>query len=125
MWFSFSGVGNVTGVVITEDDTDPSNLTVMVEWTEPGNGGGCACISHYAIAIDDQEIGTTGQCGAAQVVVPEIEVGEGCIDHSLTITPVLQTGASEERSRSDPADFPFGETSKLLATTMYIALKGL
>ena len=120
----FTGVGQVTGVVITEDDTDPTNLTVVVEWTEPGYGGGCTCISHYTIAIDGQEISTTGQCGDPEVVIPESEVGQGCSNHSLIITPVLQTGTSEESSRSDIAEFPFGETSTLLTTTMYIALKG-
>ena len=108
----------MTGVVITEDDTDLSN--VAVRWTEPENGGGCACISHYTIAIDGQEITTTGLCGDPQVVIPESEVGEGCIDHSLIITPVLQTGTSKESSRSDLAEFPFGETSKLLTATMYL-----
>ena len=110
----------MTGVVITEDDTDPTNLAVLVEWTEPENGGGCACISHYTIAIDGQEITTTGLCGDPQVVIPESEVGEGCIDHSLTITSVLLTGTSKENSRSDLAEFPFGETSTLLTTTMYL-----
>ena len=113
MWYSFTGVGQVTGVVITEDDTDPTNLAVLVEWTEPENGGGCACISNYSIAIDGQEISTTGQCGDPQVVVPESEVGGRCDDHSLTITPVLQTGTSGKNS--DPVEFPFifGNTGKL------------
>ena len=108
----------VSGVVITEDDTDPTNLAVMVEWTEPANGGGCTCISHYTIAIDGQVITTTAECGDPQVVIPESEVGGRCIDHSLTITPVLQTGTSEESGRSDPVEFPFGETSKLLTTVV-------
>ena len=105
----------MTGINITKDDIVPSSLAVIVNWNEPENGGGCTCISHYTIAIDGQEISTTGLCGDPQVVIPENEVGGRCIDHSLTITPVLQVGTSGESSRSDPVEFPFlfGSTSKL------------
>ena len=91
------GISNVRVI-----DATIGELTV--EWVEPGNGCGCDCISGYIVRVNGNDNGIT-DCNETEATI-QLQL---CVEHHLTIVPVLNNGITVESSSSNVAPVLIGK----------------
>ena len=77
---------------------------LTVGWVESGNGNGCNCTSTYIVRTNGNDVSTT-DCVEGEATI-QLQL---CVEHHLTIVPVLNNGITVESSSSNVAPALIGK----------------